>query len=309
MKRLLLASVLLLLLGACTLERTQEEPETLYPIYYSALGDERAGAAVDCVYQAVTGEEIPGLMSALLTAPSEPGLSSPIPAGVRLLSWSLESGQLHLDLSEQYGGLTGMDLTMADSCITLPFCGLEWVESVYITVEGREIPYRRTQVLTAQDIFLSGAEEEPVYLGINLWYPRSGGEGLGVEYRSILKEEGASTAQTLLDAWLEGPQYDSLLPCAPEGTHVHSAVVSEGVCTVDLSGEFVQNAPADPQEARRMIYALVNTLGELERVDSVLILCQGEPLGELGGVSLAMPLAPDLSLDPALEQAEPSASP
>ena len=30
--------------------------------------------------------------------------------------------------------------------------------------------------------------------------------------RSILKEEGASTAQTLLDAWLEGPQYDSLLP-------------------------------------------------------------------------------------------------
>ena len=54
---------------------------------------------------------------------------------------------------------------------------------------------------------------------------------------------------------------------------------------------------------------LVNTLGELERVDSVLILCQGEPLGELGGVSLAMPLAPDLSLDPALEQAEPSASP
>ena len=180
---------------------------------------------------------------------------------------------------------------------------------MYITVEGREIPYRRTQVLTAQDIFLSGAEEEPVYLGINLWYPRSGGEGLGVEYRSILKEEGASTAQTLLDAWLEGPQYDSLLPCAPEGTHVHSAVVSEGVCTVDLSGEFVQNAPADPQEARRMIYALVNTLGELERVDSVLILCQGEPLGELGGVSLAMPLAPDLSLDPALEQAEPSASP
>ena len=157
MKRLLLASVLLLLLGACTLERTQEEPETLYPVYYSALGDERAGAAVDCVYQAVTGEEIPGLMSALLTAPSEPGLSSPIPAGVRLLSWSLESGQLHLDLSEQYGGLTGMDLTMADSCITLTFCGLEWVESVYITVEGREIPYRRTQVLTAQDIFLSGA--------------------------------------------------------------------------------------------------------------------------------------------------------
>ena len=56
-------------------------------------------------------------------------------------------------------------------------------------------------------------------------------------------------------------------------------------------------------------FQLDKSAGELERVDSVLILCQGEPLGELGGVSLAMPLAPDLSLDPALEQAEPSASP
>ena len=35
----------------------------------------------------------------------------------------------------------------------------------------------------------------------------------------------------------------------------------------------------------------------------------GALAGELGGVSLAMPLAPYLSLDPALEQAEPSASP
>ena len=112
MKRLLLAGILLLLLGACTLERTQEEPETLYPVYYSALGDERAGAAVDCVYQAVTGEEIPGLMSALLTAPSEPGLSSPIPAGVRLLSWSLESGQLHLASPQVRQQQAGMGLQL-----------------------------------------------------------------------------------------------------------------------------------------------------------------------------------------------------
>lgn len=305
-----LACALALLLAACSLGRSQEDPEeALYPVYYSAMEDERAGAAVDCVQRAVTGELVPGLMSALLAGPEEPGLSSPIPAGVRLLSWSLEDGQLHLDLSEPYGGLTGMDLTLADSCITLTFCALEQVEAVYITVEGREIPYRRTQVLTAQDIFLSGAEEEPVYLGVNLWYPRSGGEGLGVEYRSILKKEGTGTAQTVLDAWLDGPQYDSLLPCAPEGAHVHSAAVSEGVCTVDLSGEFAQNAPADPQAARLLVYALVNTLGELEQVESVVLLCQGEPLTELGGMSLEGPLVPDLSLDPTLEQAQPTPSP
>lgn len=308
----LLLCALALVLAACGLAGPRESAspeEQLYPVYYSAMEDERAGAAVDCTYCAVSGPVIPGLLSALLAAPAEPGLSSPLPAGVRLLSWSLEGGQLHLDLSEQYGGLTGMDLTLADSCITLTFCSLDWVDAVYITAEGREIPYRRTQVLTSQDLLLSGAEDEPVYLGVNLWYPRSEGDGLGVEHRSILKDEGSGLIQAVLGAWLEGPQYDSLLPCAPEGTHVHSAAAAEGVCTVDLSGEFLQNAPTDPQTARLLVYALVNTLGELEQVDAVVLLCQGEPLEELGGFPLNAPLLPDLSLDPALEQARPSPSP
>lgn len=158
-----LGCALALSLTGCALAAVRESPpaEEGYPVYYSAMGDQRAGAAVDCLYYTVEEPLVPGLMSALLTPPGEEGLSSPFPAGVRLLSWSLEEGQLHLDLSEQYGGLTGVDLTLADSCITLTFCGLEGVESVYITVEGREIPYRRTQVFTAQEVLLSGEEEVP----------------------------------------------------------------------------------------------------------------------------------------------------
>lgn len=307
MKRrlLTLGCALGLALAACSPADFQESAPPRreeYEVYYSAMGDEQAAAAVGCAYRAVSGPVISGLMSALLTEPDESGLSSPFPAGVRLLSWSLEEERLHLNLSEQYGGLTGMELTLADSCIALTFCALDQVESVYITVEGREIPYRRTQVLSGQDVLLTGAEEEPVYLGVNLWYPRSQGDGLGVEYRQVLKNEGDSSARAVLAAWLEGPQYDSLRACAPEGTALRAVSVAEGICTVDLSAEFAANAPADARSARLLVYALVNSLGELDSVEAVRILCQGEPLEAVGEFRLEATLKPDLSLDPSLEQ-------
>ena len=61
-------------------------------------------AALDaCPYR---GEDrtIPALMSALLAGPpeEEPGLASFIPAGTRLLSWSLEEGVANVELSADF---------------------------------------------------------------------------------------------------------------------------------------------------------------------------------------------------------------
>ena len=80
---------------------------------------------------------------------------------MRLLNWDLEEGCLHVDLSEQYGSLTGIDLTVADACLTLTLCQVEGVESVYVTVEGDEIPYRPIQQLTPSDLLLSNGQEDP----------------------------------------------------------------------------------------------------------------------------------------------------
>ena len=100
-------------------------------------------------------------MDALLSPPETQGLATPFPEGVRLLSWELEEGRLHLDLSEQHGGLAGVDLTVADACLTLTLCQVEGVESVYVTVEGREIPYRRVQQLGPDGLLLTDGTDVP----------------------------------------------------------------------------------------------------------------------------------------------------
>ncbi|MEQ2456853.1 GerMN domain-containing protein [Flavonifractor hominis] len=289
--------------GGCAKPASVGSSGTSYSIYYSALGDENAESAVACETRLLREEEdqVSALMQALLSPPENQTLASPFPDGVRLLDWDLADGQLHLDLSEQFGGLTGVDLTVADACLALTFCQLEEVESVYVTVEGRELPYRAIQQLRTEDMSLYGGAEQPVSLGVNLWYPRSGEANLGVEYRQVTKTKDESLPQAVLSAWCEGPQHDSLAACMPQGSQVRAVTMADGVCTVDLSREFLDGMPADQTAGRLTIYALVNTLGELEPVDAVQLLIEGEPVASIAGVDTGEPIEPDRTLDPDLE--------
>lgn len=70
------------------------------------------------------GADIPGgLMECLLSGPVSDDLASPFPEGVYLLSQpTVEEGVCRVNLSEKYGGLSGVELTLAGYCIVLTLC-------------------------------------------------------------------------------------------------------------------------------------------------------------------------------------------
>ena len=143
----------------------EDSEDGAYRLWFSAMEDRYALEAVACE-PAELPEGLPpalGLTEALLAGPEGQNLASPFPAGVRLLDWSLEDGTLWLDLSEQYGSLTGVDLTVADACLVLTLTQAPGVETVYVTVEGEELPYRPIQRMTAADVAFpfDSAPEEP----------------------------------------------------------------------------------------------------------------------------------------------------
>ena len=126
-------------------------------LYFASTED--AGAAL--VPVEYTGAEDPGvrqLMSALLAGPEEPGLTSAVPSWVTLRGYQLEDGVLTLDLSENYGGLSGVDLTLADYAITLTLSQLPGVEGVRITADGEPLSYRSHQILTSEEALLWAEE-------------------------------------------------------------------------------------------------------------------------------------------------------
>ena len=54
-------------------------------------------------YQGPGGAGVEEMVDALLSGPTQGGLTSPFPEGLTLQGWSLEDGLLTLSLSEQYG--------------------------------------------------------------------------------------------------------------------------------------------------------------------------------------------------------------
>lgn len=94
------------------------------------------------------------LFSALMEGPDRPQLVSPFPQGVTLVSWELSDGLLTLNLSEQYGGLTDVALTLADYCLVLTMSQLSGVDSVQIQSDGHTYHSRSHQTMTSDEAVL-----------------------------------------------------------------------------------------------------------------------------------------------------------
>ena len=145
--------LLILLLSACG---GQERPEPEGPVLWFCTGGEDHGPALSA--QPYQGELQPeALLSALLAGPTQEGLTSPFPRNVTLRRcvWDEERpGVLLVDLSEQYGALADVSLSLADYSIVLTLSQAEGVESVEITAGGRRVSYRSHQTLSAREAVL-----------------------------------------------------------------------------------------------------------------------------------------------------------
>lgn len=283
-----LALALLLPMAGCSQGEGAEKAHLWYPT--DLEGWETAVTALDNTTPYSGEMTVTGLMTALLEGPPKGShLVSPFPQGTNLQQYKQEGSRLTVDLSWVYGDLAGIELTLADYCITLTLTQLEGVEEVCITANGSQLPYRKRQVFTAQDVMFTGAEEEPVEVTAALHFRRKDSQELGFEFRVFQLTESDSVARVVLEALLAGPQDDGLERVLPTGVKVLSVRQEGKVCYVDLSGSFLEHIPQEEWEQKLVIDSLVNTLCSLENIEQVQLLVEGENLEWYGDVLVTQP--------------------
>ena len=156
----------------------QDEEESGYALYFlSDLDSSGGGDAIAASSERFVPDEtmdtedcVRALMERLLAGPDEASLRSPIPDGTTLRSLSVSGRRAEIDLSAQYARLSGIDLSLADYCITLTLSQLANVNAVRITADGSELPYRKTQVLLAADTLLSSRESGVRPITVQLYF-------------------------------------------------------------------------------------------------------------------------------------------
>lgn len=82
--------------------------------------------------------------------------------------------------------------------------------------------------------------------------------------------------EELVNLLIEGPKSDKLEKVIPEETKLNNAKIIGNVVCLDFSKEFIENHIGGAEEESKTIYSIVNTLIELNEVDSVKILIDGE---------------------------------
>ena len=125
---LLLALVMVFALAACGGTTRVEVWRPLAEYYLSG------GAAVEVESVKVDGSlgVIDAAVAAFNTSPGDNRFTRALPGGVDVLGWTLEGGELRLDVSAEYASLSGWRRSIADSCAVLTFCAIEGVDSVSI---------------------------------------------------------------------------------------------------------------------------------------------------------------------------------
>lgn len=112
---------------------------------------------------------------------------------------------------------------------------------------------------------------------VTLYYQNKETKQLMPEGRTIdAKELLTDPYTTLINLLIETPKNEKLQTAIPTGTRVLKAERKGDIIYLDLSKEFIDNHSGGQEEENTTIYAIVNTLTELNEVNGVKILINGK---------------------------------
>lgn len=287
---LALAALAALSAGCALLSREAAEeqgPET-YDLYFQVRDLEAAGGAdaiapVPCGIQLQDDREAEALaaelVALLLQGPTDEAYKSPFPTGTSLRNVRVEDGRAVVDLSSAYRALSGVGLTMADYCVALTLTQIPRVETVSVTVGGRELAYRGEQDFSGRDVLFSSKEDVVGTVDVTLYFLNDRGVLTG-ENRTLDLYEGDTQAETLARALLAGPESRELSSALPEGFGLQAVWMEEDVCCVNLTSSMLDglspDAVIDPA-----VRALSRSLLTLEPVEAVRFLRDGQTVDRI----------------------------
>lgn len=265
-----------LLLAVCLLcgcaAESASAPEQSFSFYYPSNTPENGAlcqAAAELDPAAATPEQVLG---AYLSSVPPEGAKAPLPS-----SWFLRSAKLEDSTAVlRFSGVAAkpLDTALACACLGNTLLQLDSVEQISLSIPGQ----KDTFILTESSVLLEDTGMLPQNESIVLYFPDSQCRYLTRRSQTVEAMDAASKPRYVVEQLLSNYNINS---CIPAGTRLLNIFVENGLCTVDLSSEFVQNMAPDFSTERLAVYSIVNTLTELPQIQSVDIWVAGAPLSRL----------------------------
>lgn len=275
---ILLAGMLVL---CCACGNGKDNPKGMvYQIYYVNNDETRI---ISREYWSETTDDallLEELLEQLAMISERLEYETPLAKEFTLMGHTLDNGLLTLDFDERYRDLRGAREVLVRASIVRTVTQLKQVESVAFTVKGEQIVDQSGTaigVMNAESFIENAGKEINAYekVDLRLYFANESGDYLVEENRrNVVYNSNISLEKLVVEKLVEGPMAEGVYPTINPTTKVVNVTVKDGICYVDLSGDFLNqpyNVTSDVT-----IYSITNSLAELSNVNKVQISVDGQ---------------------------------
>ncbi len=279
----ILGLVMLFLLGlgilGCNGADDESEQQNIVQVYYLNR-EETAIKPVDYALQSVErAEAVPELLNVLKTEPEDGGLKSVISANIDIYSCRIYENRLYIDFAQTYKDMAPTTEILVRAAIVRTVTQIEGIDSVEFEIEGETMIDYAGIVVGAMDAgqFIDNAGTEiNAYeeVTLQLYFANEDGTALVPVSRRVEYNTNVSLEKLVMEQLIKGPEEKEGNPTINPSAKVINVTVNDGICYVNLDSTFLTQIYTVTSEVT--IYSVVNSLVELDHVNKVQILVNGE---------------------------------
>lgn len=221
-----------------------------------------------------------------------------IPENLNILSYELdeENKVIKINFSEEYNDMKETEKIFFCSAFVWTITGLPNIQNVEILIESQPIKKGNGEeigILNRENIVLNPkiSPEKIDYKEVILYFVDEEELGLAPEKRLIEIKQSQSLETQIVEQLILGPKQKGYFLTVPSETKIRNIKTEGGICYVDLSSEFVTKHTGGSMAETFAIYSIVNSLTELEEVNKVQFLIEGEKVQNYkGSIDISTPL-------------------
>lgn len=285
------------LLSGCSREQSQPHlGDGTYKIYYLNTSRTKLVPA-DYLTQTTDQETLIGeLAGQILEAPEDPDFQAVLGDKVVLLDIKREENVLYLNFNKDYASMKATREILCRAALVKTFVQVEGIDYINITCDGQPLLDKSGSPVGAfsDGDFTEGITDVNVFerVKMKLYFANEKKDGLVAEEREVVHNINTSLEKLVVEQLMAGSQKQGNYPVLPKDTKLLNVSLSDSVCYVNFDSRF---ASGELEAAEYIpIYAIVNSLTELQTVSKVQITVNGSAnLLYRDSVSLSVPFERD----------------
>ncbi len=238
-------------------------------------------------------DDIGELLNSYFQGPNDDTLESPFPRNTTVVKCVTVDNTLLLTLSQEFGELSGVDLTIACGCLTRTIIELTSIQRINFQVEDGLLNGSPSISMSKKNLQLVDDSLERLVTNITVYYSDANRRYLVGKDIAINLANEVDVIDCLINQLSNPPKDSELLSPLPDGTKLLDSTIENKVCKINFSSEFDSKVWRNAEAQRLTLMCVVNTLTQLDQIDHVEFYSEGNLLTQYRSLHIPGPMSWD----------------